>query len=69
MGQALSRREVCALCYSPLEVDSSKCVAMEMKQSLVPAACGSGVAPLTRKTERSTGAKGGCEGEGEYEGD
>lgn len=69
MGQALSRREVCALCYSPLEVDGSKRVAMEMKQSLVPAACGSGVAPLTRKTERSTGAKGGCEGEGECEGD
>lgn len=60
---------MCALCSSPLEVDGSKRVAMEMKQSLVPAASDSGVAPLARKNERSTGAEGGCEGEGECGGD
>lgn len=66
MGQSLSKCEVCALCSSPLELNSSKRVAMEMKQSLVPASGDIGVAPLKRKIKKSTGVEGGCECEGEW---
>lgn len=65
MGQSLSTSEVCALCHSPLELDGSKHVAMETKQSLVPVPGGTGVAPLKRKLRTSTGAEGGCECDGE----